>query len=74
MNKAISMMRCKSPQSEPVPPENRGRDFWQFLGKWQFFGQFFALWQFGNFFAFYIFKKLKLKKKLRDSKLQKCHF
>ena len=26
----------------PVPPEKRGHDFWQFLGKLQFF----AFWQF----------------------------
>ena len=35
----------------PVPPENRGRDFWQFLGKWQKNIAIFCIWQFGNFFA-----------------------
>ena len=24
--------------------ENCGRDFWQFLGKWQFWGQIFGFW------------------------------
>ena len=38
-----------------VPPENHGRNCWQFLGKWQFFWQIFVLWQFGKFF-FAIFK------------------
>ena len=31
-----------------VPPENRGRDFWPFLGKWQFL-------RFGNLAIFGIF-------------------
>ena len=34
---------------EAVPPENRGRDFCQFLGKWQFF-LILAIWQLLLFF------------------------
>ena len=43
---------------ESVPRENRGRDFWQFLGKWQLFWHFFPfvnLAIFGNFLQFLMF-------------------
>ena len=49
------------PPSRPVPPENRGRDFWQFLWKWRFLAIsmkmaiFCILAIFCNFLQFFMF-------------------
>ena len=44
-----NVLKSDQDKFRPVPPENFGRDCWQFLGKWHFF----CIWQFLHFFAIF---------------------